>query len=81
MRIKRGKTYTMAEWGRILIGLGLTITVVGLIFVFGGRLGLGHLPGDFTLRRGQWTFAFPLATSIIASIVLTIVLNLVLRKR
>lgn len=71
----------MADWGRILIGLGLTLVVVGLAIVFGGRLGMGHLPGDFTLRRGGWTFAFPLATSILASIVLTLVLNLLLRKK
>ena len=71
----------MAEWGRIIIGLGLALVVVGLVFVLGGRLGLGHLPGDFTLRRGQWTFAFPLATGIIASIVLTVILNLLLRKK
>ncbi len=73
--------HIMHDWGRILIGLGLTLVVVGVLFVLGGRLGLGHLPGDFTLRRGHWTFAFPLATSIIASIVLTLVLNLLLRKK
>ncbi len=69
----------MAEWGRVLIGLGLALVVVGSLFVLSGRL--GHLPGDFILRRGQWTFVFPLATGIIASIVLTLVLNLLLRKK
>lgn len=71
----------MAEWGRIIIGLGLTLVALGLVFIVGGRLGLGHLPGDFTLRRGQWIFVFPLATGIIASIVLSLVLNLLLRKK
>ncbi len=71
----------MADWGRILIGLGLALVIAGTVFVFGGRLGLGHLPGDFTLRRGGGTFAFPLATGLLASLVLTIVLNLLLRKR
>lgn len=71
----------MADWGRIFIGLGLTLVVVGLVFVLGGKLGLGHLPGDWMLRRGGWTFAFPLATSLLASIVLTLVLNLLLRKK
>lgn len=71
----------MGDWGRIFIGLGLTLVIVGLVFVLGGKLGLGHLPGDWTLRRGGWTFAFPLATSLIASIVLTLVLNLLLRKK
>jgi Protein of unknown function (DUF2905) len=37
-------------------------------------LPIGRLPGDFTIRRGSFTFYFPLATSIIASIVLTLIM-------
>jgi hypothetical protein len=53
--------------GRSLIILGLLIAGVGLLINLG--LPLGRLPGDFTIRRGNFTFYFPLATSIIASIV------------
>ena len=58
--------------GRSLIVLGLLIAGVGLLINLG--LPIGRLPGDFTIRRGNFTFYFPLATSIIASIVLTIIM-------
>jgi hypothetical protein len=40
---------------------------------------IGRLPGDVTYRRGNFTFYFPIVTSIIISIVLTIVLALLRR--
>jgi hypothetical protein len=43
-------------------------------------LPIGRLPGDFTIRRGSFTFYFPLASSIIASIVLTLVMMLIGRR-
>jgi Protein of unknown function (DUF2905) len=58
--------------GRSLIVLGLLIAGVGLLINLG--LPIGRLPGDFTIRRGNFTFYFPLATSIIASIVLTLIM-------
>ena len=47
--------------------VGLLIAGVGLLITVG--VPIGRLPGDFTLRRGNFSFYFPLATSIIASIV------------
>jgi hypothetical protein len=58
--------------GRSLIILGLLIAGFGLLMTLG--LPIGRLPGDFTIRRGNFTFYFPLATSIIASIVLTLIM-------
>ena len=58
--------------GRSLIILGLLIAGVGLLINLG--LPIGRLPGDFTIRRGNFTFYFPLATSIIASIVVTLIM-------
>ena len=58
--------------GRPLIILGLLIAGVGLLINLG--LPIGRLPGDFAIRRGNFTFYFPLATSIIASIVLTLIM-------
>ncbi|MDQ2800972.1 MAG: DUF2905 family protein [Armatimonadota bacterium] len=71
----------MASMGRILIVLGLLLAVIGMVLLLGGRLGLGRLPGDFVLRRGGWTFAFPLATSLLLSLALTLLLNVILRRR
>jgi Protein of unknown function (DUF2905) len=64
--------------GRLLIVLGLLIAGVGLLMTMG--LPIGRLPGDFTIRRGSFTFYFPLATSIIASIVLTLIMMLFSRR-
>jgi hypothetical protein len=64
--------------GRLLIVLGLLIACVGLLMTMG--LPIGRLPGDFTIRRGNFTFYFPLATSIIASIVLTLIMMLFSRR-
>jgi hypothetical protein len=64
--------------GRTLIVLGLLVAGVGVLVTLG--LPIGRLPGDFTIRRGNFTFYFPLASSIIASIVLTLVMMLLGRR-
>jgi hypothetical protein len=58
--------------GRLLVIIGLVIAGLGLLISVG--LPIGRLPGDFTIRRGSFTFYFPLATSILASILLTLVM-------
>jgi len=64
--------------GRFLIVLGLVIAAAGALIVLG--LPLGRLPGDFSFRRGNFSFYFPLATSILASIILTLLLMLFGRR-
>jgi hypothetical protein len=59
---------------RFLIGLGLVILVVGVLWPVLSRIGFGRLPGDIMFQRGGATFYFPLVSSIIASIVLTLLL-------
>lgn len=61
---------------KTLIALGIGIAVFGVLLYFGGRLGIGKLPGDIYIRRGNFTFYFPIVTSIIASIILTLVFAL-----
>ena len=58
--------------GKTLLLLGLGIAALGLAVMLG--VPLGRLPGDFYVRRGSFSFYFPLATSIILSILLTLVL-------
>jgi hypothetical protein len=66
--------------GKILIFLGLGIVALGLLLTLVGRVPfLGKLPGDFVFRKGNFSFYFPLATSILLSIVLTLLFWL-LRK-
>jgi DUF2905 family protein len=64
--------------GRALIVIGLVIAGVGLLMTVG--FPIGKLPGDFTVRRGSFTFYFPLATSIIASILLTLIMMWLQRR-
>lgn len=64
--------------GRFFIISGLLLAAVGVLMSVG--VPIGRLPGDFTIRRGNVTFYFPLATSIIASILLTILFSLFTRR-
>jgi hypothetical protein len=71
----------MADVGKLLVVLGLLIAAAGLLLVLAGRVPwIGRLPGDIFVQRGNWTFYFPLATSLVLSIVLTLVLWLVGRR-
>jgi Protein of unknown function (DUF2905) len=64
--------------GRVLILLGLLIAGAGLLITLG--VPLGRLPGDFSYRRGNFSFYFPLASSILASIILTLLMMLFGRR-
>jgi hypothetical protein len=66
--------------GKMILTLGLIMVLVGGGLLLFGKLGLGKLPGDIFFQRGNTTFYFPLATSLIVSLVLTIILNLIFRR-
>jgi hypothetical protein len=57
--------------GQFLVLVGLLIVAVGLAIMFG--LPLGRLPGDVVVRRGGFTFYFPIATCVLISVLLTLV--------
>ena len=61
---------------KILIILGIVILVIGLLYPYIKKIGLGQLPGDIIFKSGNSTFLFPVVTCIIISVVLTIILNL-----
>ena len=63
--------------GKLLVIVGLVIAGVGLLVMLG--VPVGRLPGDVTVKRGNFTFYFPLATSVVASILLTLLLSLLRR--
>ena len=60
--------------GKALVLIGLVIAGLGFLMMLG--LPIGRLPGDFYVKRGSFSFYFPLATSIILSIILTLLLAL-----
>lgn len=59
---------------RVLIVLGLILLVAGLAWPWLSRLPLGRLPGDFSVERENFSFYFPVVTSIVLSIVITLIL-------
>ena len=65
--------------GRILGLVGISMLILGALLWFGGRMGLGTLPGDIRRSGTGWSCYMPIATSILISLLLTIVLNLILR--
>ena len=67
--------------GKLLVGAGITLVIVGLLVMWGRTLRLGSLPGDFTWSGKGWQVSIPIATCILISLILTIVLNLVARWR
>jgi hypothetical protein len=59
---------------RFLVILGVVIVLIGLAWPFLSKIGLGRLPGDILVERGNVRFYFPIATSVILSIVLSLIL-------
>ncbi|HEX2055016.1 MAG TPA: DUF2905 domain-containing protein [Nitrospiraceae bacterium] len=77
----------MSEWsdfGRALIFIGLGIVVLGVLFILAERVpGLGNgfswigrLPGDISVKRDNFSFYFPIATSVVLSVVLSLLFYL-----
>lgn len=60
--------------GRLLIYVGLAIVAIGVLVSMG--LPIGRLPGDIAVKRDNFSFYFPITTSIILSIILTVILAL-----
>lgn len=76
------------EWttlGKILIGIGLGIVALGILLVVVDRIPglsstfswLGKLPGDISIKRDNFSFYFPIATSIVLSVLLSLLFYLV----
>ncbi len=68
--------FTPDQIGKILLGIGGIIALVGVVFLLGDRIGLGRLPGDIIIRRENLTIYFPITTMIIISIILTLIFSL-----
>jgi len=59
---------------RALIVIGLALLVAGLAWPWLSRLPFGRLPGDFSVERENFSFFFPLTTSIVVSIVISVLI-------
>ncbi len=70
----------MTEIGRWLIGIGILLVVIGLVFMVSGRWPwLGRLPGDILIERDNLTIFIPLGTMLVVSLILTIIANVIAR--
>ena len=63
--------------GQILIIVGLVVVAIGILIWLG--VPIGRLPGDFMIRRGNFTLYLPITTSILASVVLMLI-GMLLRR-
>ena len=70
---------TVSTFGRLLVGLGLAITALGVIMVLFGSL--PRLPGDIYVQRKGFTLYIPIVTSLLLSLLLTLLLNLFFARR
>jgi hypothetical protein len=64
----------MAPLGKALIVTGLLLVLLGAaIWGFGSAALPGRLPGDIYVRRGNFSFYFPITTAVLISLVLSLV--------
>lgn len=63
----------MNEFAKTLIFFGIVLILTGIaVAVFGKIPGLGKLPGDIYLKKGAFTFYFPITTCLLLSLLLTL---------
>jgi len=64
----------MADMGKSIIFIGIMIIIIGIILLYSDRLpfNLGKLPGDISYKKENFSFYFPITTSILISIVLSL---------
>jgi len=62
---------------RFLIIVGLALVVVGMLWPWLRRFGLGRLPGDILMQRGNFTVYVPITTCLVVSIVISVIVRLI----
>ena len=71
----------MEPFGKLILLLGLFLVILGLILIYGHHIPfLGKLPGDIHIHKKNFSFYFPLTTSILLSIILTLLFSLLRRR-
>jgi len=72
------------QFGKLLIGAGLTLAFIGLLVIMSSKLPwlrLGRLPGDINVHRDGFSLFIPITTMILLSAVLSAVMFLIGRFR
>jgi hypothetical protein len=72
----------LQPFGKFIFLSGIIIAAIGLIVMFIDKIPFfGKLPGDFTIKKDNFTFYFPLATSILISIIASLIFYFLSRRR
>lgn len=74
--IIKNRGVNMESFGKVFITIGLFMIILGGILLLGEKFGLGKLPGDIFIQRGNFTFFFPVVSALIVSLILTLLLNI-----
>lgn len=71
----------LEDFGKILVILGLVIVAVGLGLALLPKIPyLGRLPGDIFIKKGNFSFYFPIVTCLLLSLILSLLLSLIFRR-
>lgn len=78
MQLEPQKDTMNQELGKYLIIFGILIVVIGIVITFWGKIPfIGKLPGDIKIEKENFTFYFPIMTSIALSVILTLIFWLI----
>jgi hypothetical protein len=65
--------FPLGTLGRVLVLFGLILAGIGILLILSDKIPwIGRLPGDIYIKKKNFTFYFPLGTSILISLLLTL---------
>ncbi len=65
------------DLGRIFIGLGIFLIIIGVVFLLNGKISwLGRLPGDIYIKKEGFTLFIPITTSLLISLILSLIFRI-----
>jgi hypothetical protein len=74
-------TPDLNQIGKMLIIGGIIIVLAGVLFLFGDKIPfIGKLPGDIFIKRKNFTFYFPIISSMLLSLIISLILYFIRRK-
>lgn len=79
LRARRDTLIAVETLGKTLLAAAVVLALAGALILLLARFGIGRLPGDIVIRRGNFTLYAPIGLMLLASILLTILLNLLRR--
>jgi hypothetical protein len=70
------------QLGRFIIIIGIILVVFGIFLMYIKNIPfIGKLPGDIFIQKKNFSFYFPIASSILISIIISLILYLIMKRR